>query len=225
MIYKTVQLAPDLWAIEETMVRCFLLHGKKGTLLLDACVSGGDKLCVAVNAVTGGAKMQIALTHSDRDHTGGLLPEDSVFVHPAEFEHLGTHGFAVTPLWESDVFEAGNRTLKPILMPGHTPGSTAFVDHENKKIFIGDTVSNSHVFMFGSGRNLPAYIASLEFLSMNFSGYSFYACHGEAEVPPEQLTAQLECAKKVLAGEIAGEEPPHNLPCKLYRYGGAAVLY
>jgi glyoxylase-like metal-dependent hydrolase (beta-lactamase superfamily II) len=225
MIYRTVQLAPDLWAIEENMVRSFLLHGEKGTLLLDACMSGGDEFREAVNAVTGGARMQIALTHSDRDHTGGLLPEDNVFVHPAEFEHLGAHDFTVTTLWESDVFEAGNRKLGSILLPGHTPGNMAFADCENKKIFIGDTVSNSHVFMFGSGRNLPAYIASLEFLSLNFFGYSFYSCHGEAEVPAEQLTAQLECAKKVLAGEIIGEEAPHNMPCKLYRCGGAALLY
>jgi glyoxylase-like metal-dependent hydrolase (beta-lactamase superfamily II) len=225
MKFNTTQLAPDLWAIDEGMVRCFLLHGSRGTLLIDACMSGGEEFLEAVKAVTGGAEVTYTMTHSDHDHTGGFTAENTVLVHPAEYEHLGEHAYSVAPLWEGGVIEAGERTLKPLLLPGHTPGNMAFVDEAAKKIFIGDTISMGSVFMFGNGRCLPAYITSLERLTAEYADYTYYPCHGDVDVPAAQLTAQLECAVKVLAGEVEGVEPGRPMPCKLYNYGGAGLLY
>jgi glyoxylase-like metal-dependent hydrolase (beta-lactamase superfamily II) len=225
MTYKTVQLAADLWAIEEDIVRCFLLCGKNGTLLIDSCMSGGDDFCAAVTAITKTADIQMTATHADGDHIGGFRETDTVLIHPSEYEHLGDRKFTTRPLWDGDIIKAGDRTLTAKLLPGHTPGSTALIDFDHKMIFIGDTVSDSNVFLFGKGRNLSAYIASLELLNKDFSGFGFYACHGSAVLTPKHLKNQLDCAKKLSNGEIPGKEPPFNLPCKLYSYGGANILY
>jgi glyoxylase-like metal-dependent hydrolase (beta-lactamase superfamily II) len=225
MTYKTTQLAPDLWAIEEDMVRCFLLFGENGCLLIDSCMSGGEEFRSTVAAITNNAEIKMAATHADGDHIGGFIKSDTVLIHPSEYEHLGKQNFSVRPLWDGDIIKAGNRTLKVKLLPGHTPGSTAFIDFDNKMIFIGDTVSDSHVFMFGKGRNLAAYIESLELLKNEFSGFGFYACHGSAKLDPTQLNNQLDCAMMFKSGKISGKEPPFNLPCKLYSYNGANILY
>jgi glyoxylase-like metal-dependent hydrolase (beta-lactamase superfamily II) len=225
MTYKTTQLAPDLWAIEESMVRCFLLYGENGSLLIDSCMSGGDDFREAVTAITNTDKIQMTATHADGDHIGGFTEGDTVLIHPSEYEHLGEQKFTVNPLWDGDILKAGNRNLTARLLPGHTPGSTAFIDFDNKMIFIGDTVSDSHVFMFGRGRNLAAYIESLKLLKNEFSGFGFYACHGSAKLPPEQLNNQLDCAVMLRNNEIEGKEPPFNLPCKLYSYNGANILF
>jgi glyoxylase-like metal-dependent hydrolase (beta-lactamase superfamily II) len=225
MIYKTTQLAPDLWAIEEDMVRCFLLNGENGILLIDSCMSGGEEFRTALAAITNTEKIQMTSTHADGDHIGGFVKSDTVFIHPSEYEHLGEQKFSVRPLWDGDIIKAGNRTLQAKLLPGHTPGSTAFIDYDNKMIFIGDTVSDSHVFMFGKGRNLAAYIASLELLKNGFSGFGFYACHGSAELTAEHLQSQLDCAVMLQNGKIEGKEPPYNLSCQLYSYNGANILY
>jgi glyoxylase-like metal-dependent hydrolase (beta-lactamase superfamily II) len=225
MNYKTTQLAPDLWAIEEGMVRCFLLHTDRGTLLIDACMSGGAEFREAIFSVTNGVTMQFAITHSDPDHTGGLLETDTVLVHPYELEHLGEPKFNVLPLRDGDILKAGNRTLTAKLLPGHTPGNTAFIDYDNKMIFIGDTISDSNVFMFGKGRNLAAYIASLNLLKKEFEGFGFYACHGSAKLTPEHLKNQFDCALKLNSGELEGKEPPFKMPCKLYSFAGANILY
>jgi glyoxylase-like metal-dependent hydrolase (beta-lactamase superfamily II) len=225
MSYTTISLAPDLWAIEEGFVRAFLLHGEKGSLLIDACMGSGTEFTAAVNAITGGIKPAMTVTHSDGDHIGGFTADDTVLIHPTEFYHIGEHKFSVKPLWESNILSAGNRTLRVKLIPGHTPGSIAFIDDEAKMIFIGDSISDSHVFMFGNGRNLDAYIASLTMLKSEFDGYGFYACHGTATLPPSALDRQLECALKVKAGEIEGTKAPHMDGCKLYSYSGAALLY
>ncbi|MDR0992089.1 MAG: MBL fold metallo-hydrolase [Ruminococcus sp.] len=225
MAYKTVNLAPDLWAIENDFVRCFLISGKNGSLLIDSCMSGGEDFRAAVLDITGGKTPEMTITHGDGDHIGGFIKDDTVSVHPAEYEHLGKHDFYLRPLWDGTVFSAGNRTLKAKLLPGHTPGATAFIDDENKMIFIGDSVSDSHIFMCGSGRNLYAYLCSLAYLHNNFAGYGFYACHGTAVLPASALEAQILCAGKVFAGTIDGETPPNGLPGKLYRSNGAGILY
>jgi glyoxylase-like metal-dependent hydrolase (beta-lactamase superfamily II) len=230
---KTVKLAEDLWAIEQDFVRCFFIKGAAGSLLIDSCMSGQEALKEAlksalkeaIGTLPGGGNLQMSCTHTDGDHIGGFGRGDMVYVHPAEYEHLGSHEFEVRPLWDGTVFSVGNRNLHVKLLPGHTPGNVAFIDDENKVIFIGDTVSDSAVYMFGEGRNLEAYIASLELLASEYSGYGFYCCHGSAKLPAGALTSQLECAKKLFAGELEGEKPPFDMPCKLYKYGGAAILY
>jgi glyoxylase-like metal-dependent hydrolase (beta-lactamase superfamily II) len=225
MIFEVKQLEADLWAIEEGMVRCYLLHGNGGSLLIDACMSSGSALHETVNTLIGDAPLQCAITHSDHDHTGGFQKGDVVFVHPAEYEHLGDCEFTKIPLWDGTTLSAGNRTLKAIVLPGHTPGSTIYVDETNKIIFSGDILSAGPVFLFGSGRNLPAYIASLERLAHDYPDYQFYTCHGPTPLPAAAVTAQLACATKLQRGELIGEEAPNGFPCKLYRYQNAALLY
>jgi glyoxylase-like metal-dependent hydrolase (beta-lactamase superfamily II) len=223
MKYNITKLADDLWSIDERFVCAFLIHGERGSLLIDACCSGGDEFFEAVNSITGGAPLKMAITHSDRDHIAGFRPEDTVYVHPAEYEHLGEHPFRITPLWDSDIFSAGNRTLTVMHIPGHTPGSVALIDEGNKKIFIGDSVSNSNIFMFGNGRNLDALIDSLNRLKTRYPDYDIYPSHGTAILPAAQIDDVIECALKIRAGEIVGEHS--DMPCKLYRYKNAAILY
>lgn len=225
MSYTVVNLAPDLWAIEEGFVRAYLLHGEKGSLLIDACMGGGEEFIKTVLSITGGVTPTMTVSHSDGDHIGGFTASDTVLMHPTEFYHLGKHEFKVSPLWESDILSAGNRTLRIKLIPGHTPGSIAFIDDNAKMIFTGDSISDSHVFMFGNGRNLDAYIESLKMLKSEFDGYSFYTCHGTTLLPASALDRQLECALKVRAGEIEGKDAPNMNGCKLFCCNGAALLY
>jgi glyoxylase-like metal-dependent hydrolase (beta-lactamase superfamily II) len=225
MTYKIKKIDSDVWAIEENMVRCFLIHGEGGTLLIDSCMSGGDEFRSAITAITDNAEMQMTVTHTDGDHIGGFEKTDTVLIHPSEYVHLGEPKFTVQPVWDGDIIKAGNRSLTVKLLPGHTPGSTAFVDCENKVIFIGDTVSDSNVFMFGEGRNLSAYIASLRLIQKEFDGFEFYACHGSAVIPYAMVSAHIDCAEKLLTGEIEGVVPPFDLPCKLYGYNGANLLF
>jgi glyoxylase-like metal-dependent hydrolase (beta-lactamase superfamily II) len=225
MSYTVIKITDDLWGIEEGFVRAFLLHGEKGSLLIDACMGGGKEFRDTVDSITGGINPIMTVTHSDGDHIGGFTALDTVLMHPAEFYHIKEHKFSVKPLWETDTLKAGNRTLRIKLIPGHTPGSIAFIDDEAKMIFAGDSVSDSHVFMFGNGRNLDAYIASLKMLKPEFDGYGFYTCHGTTILPPSALDRQLECAIMVRTEQIEGDEAPHMNGCKLYKYNGAALLY
>jgi glyoxylase-like metal-dependent hydrolase (beta-lactamase superfamily II) len=222
-MYNITKITDDLWAIDEGMVRCFLLHGTSGTLLIDSCMSGGDEFREKLNSITGGAPITMTITHADRDHIGGFTSTDEVLVHPAEYDYLGAHKFKLKALWDGDTLSAGNRTLKAVLLPGHTPGNVAFVDDEHKEIFIGDSISQANVFLFGPGRNLEGYIAGLEKLVNEYPDYEYFACHGEAKLPASALTAQLECALRLQKGELEGETA-FDGKCRLYKYGSAGIL-
>jgi glyoxylase-like metal-dependent hydrolase (beta-lactamase superfamily II) len=167
-------------------------------------MAGGKGFRDAVSSIAGEEVKKVA-SHTDRDHIGGFTKNDTVYIHPAEYEHLGKHDFALKPIWEGDILTAGNRKLRVLHIPGHTPGSVALIDDENKMVFAGDSVSDSHVYMFGAGRNIESYIASLERLGGECEGYGFYACHGKTELPPSALKTQLECAKKTVNGELPGK--------------------
>ena len=47
------------------------------------------------------------------------------------------------PVNDGDVIDLGGRTIKAILTPGHTPGSTCFLDAENHILFSGDCANIS----------------------------------------------------------------------------------
>jgi glyoxylase-like metal-dependent hydrolase (beta-lactamase superfamily II) len=100
------------------------------------------------------------------------------------------------------------------------------VDRKNKRAFTGDTISMSPVYLFGPGRCLEAYIESLRKLDEKTDGIDFfYVCHGETKVPRGQLKVQIRGAERLLVGELNAEDPPEDLPCKLYRFESCSFLY
>jgi glyoxylase-like metal-dependent hydrolase (beta-lactamase superfamily II) len=228
--YRITQLEKDLWAIEEDMVRCFLLLGEEDALLIDACAGGGEAFMEAVLSLTKDRSLRFAITHADPDHIAGFPQKAAVMMHPTEymrFQGRNTKEQTVLPVWDGDSISVGDRTLEIMLLPGHTPGNIALLDKQHGDIFIGDSVqTNSAVFMFGDGRNLEAYIASLARLNDNSSQYShLYSCHGDTVVSPAQIPIQLEGALQLQAGKLTPQNPPFDMPCKLYSYQGAAYLY
>jgi glyoxylase-like metal-dependent hydrolase (beta-lactamase superfamily II) len=167
-------------------------------------------------------------THADRDHFGGNAGFPAASMHPAEFANYAAQaggGAAVLPLWEGDVIDIGGRSFEVLLIPGHTPGSIALLDRENRILIVGDTISSDPVFIFGESRNIPAFIASLKKLEALSGAYDLvYPSHGSFPLGKEAVTAQREAAERLLAGDLPPQEPPFEIPAKLYAYGSASFL-
>jgi len=232
--YSVRQLADDLWTIEETMVRCFLIRGSKEATLIDACASGGSEFQEAVRSVVGDMPVDVVLTHADPDHIAGIPPNTIPMLHPSEFDRYRNRrprqqdGDDLCAVHEGTILTCGERELEVLLIPGHTPGSIALLDRKNRVMFSGDTISTLHVFMFGDGRNLEAYrdsLSRIEAIAEQFD--KFYCAHGDAEVPIEHLATQQEAAEKLFAGELEGTKPPFDLGenVKLYKYKNTAFFY
>lgn len=228
--YKATELAPGFYAIEEGGVRVFLVEGDGEALLIDTGFGGGD-LKAFLETVTSLPVARVINTHADRDHVGCNGQFDSIWMHPAEFDRYCADGECsfhnVHPLWEGDKVVIGARTFEVILLSGHTPGSIALLDRENRILISGDTVQDGAIFMFGGGRNLPAFVCAIEKLEAMADQFDLvYPSHGTLPVTPDILPSLKQGALDVMAGRVQ-EQPPiwEGMPCKLYDCGNVKFLY
>ena len=225
--YEVIETGNNSWRIEDNMVRAFLFDGTDRALLVDTGFGSGN-IREIVEKITQKPVM-LVITHADRDHIGCNALFEKAYMHPAEYFYYYESRPAdaiVSPLWDGDIIDLGSRKFEVILTPGHTPGSIALLDRENRILISGDTISESPIFMFGKLRCVRAYIHSLEKISkMGGSFDVIYPSHGPFPIYKNSIEKLIAGAEKLLKGELEEQEPPFELPAKLYVAEGAAFFY
>ena len=228
MPLEVIKINDDTYRIEDNGVRCLLFIGTERALLMDAGFGATGSLKAVVNTLTD-KPVILVLSHADPDHIGNHAEFDMAYMHPAEMAHFFQNAkpdYRVAPLWEGDVIDLGRRKIEIVLIPGHTPGSIALLDRENRLIATGDSVSGGPVFMFGEDRSVSAYMASIKkLIGMSAAFDEIYPSHGPFPLPPSQTEKELAAAEKLLAGELSPEDPPFPLPAKMYMHDGAGFFY
>ncbi len=222
--YCVRKIGERTWAIEEGVVRMFLIEGEARALLLDTGFGKGN-LKELVSSLTP-KPLILALSHSDRDHIGGCGQfEGEIYLHPAEYEcflqNMPQNRLRLKPLWEGDTIELGGRRLAVLHTPGHTPGSIMLLEQETGVLFSGDSVQEGPIYMFGSGRNLEALCASMERLEKRKEAFqTVLPCHGKMPLGASYLGEIQRGAQAILKGEIEGQTPRDSeIPCREYAYG------
>ena len=226
-IYEPVQIDEKSWRIEENGVRSFVFAGTDKVLLVDTGFGTGN----IKEVVDGLTKLPVMLvnTHADRDHFGCNRLFEKAYMHPAEFDryHQATGmEFIAEPVWEGDIIDLGGRCFEVVLTPGHTPGSIALLDAENRILVAGDSVQAGMIFMFGAGRDMDAYIYSMiKLANMRETFDTVYPSHGPFPVDAGIIDGLIAGAKQIRDGKIAGTAPPFETPAKMYDAGAAKFLY
>ena len=224
--FEAIKIDEKFWTIEQSGVRCYLFEGDDMALLVDAGF-GGDLKSVCEKLTD--KPIQLILTHADGDHIGAAWQFGPVMMHPAEFSYYRMrHGKMpdVIPVWEGETIDIGPYCFEIILISGHTPGSIALLERNQRFIITGDTVGNVPVYMFSAGRNLPAYLASIKKLKeMQDSFDEIWPAHGNR--PLDKTILKNLC---LLAGEICHGKWPQPQPAephmpdtvKIYAKNGVA---
>jgi len=216
---EIIQINGNTWRIEDNGVHLFLLAGTEKALLIDS----GMNLNNARNIAAGLTDLALSLlnTHADRDHIGSNEQFDAFYMHPAEepvYRRSGKSG-TIIPVREDDSLNLGDRELRIIHLPGHTPGSIAVLDVQNKVLISGDPIqAHGRIFMFGDHRNMEDYIASLEHLE-SFAGQfdEIWPSHADIPVSPTVIRKLRDGAQAVLDGAVKGK------PAELF--GQSIVVY
>ena len=233
--YDAIQIGENKWRIEENFVRAFLFKGGERAMLVDSTNGTGDLKAVAESLV-GGMPVMLVNTHADSDHIGCNAQFEHAYMHPAEFAYYALKSkpgdAAPKPLQDGEVIDLGGKKFEVILIPGHTSGSIALLDREDRILVSGDTIVG-RVYAFGLVRNVAALAASLERLAGCYwdAFDTVYPAHGNHETDKAFILKELACAKAHLAGEIEGAdpgrvvlEPPDYRAAALYSLDGAGIL-
>jgi glyoxylase-like metal-dependent hydrolase (beta-lactamase superfamily II) len=149
------RIADKVYEVKSKVVSMFVYSADEGPICFDTGWSEGtvkrelDVLDFSPELVT-----SVFLTHTDRDHVGGLnlfataevylsvdeeqmidkrTPRSLGFVHNAPLNR------PYRLLKDGDVVRAGETKIEAIATPGHTPGSMSYLVDESI-LFTGDTV-------------------------------------------------------------------------------------
>jgi glyoxylase-like metal-dependent hydrolase (beta-lactamase superfamily II) len=104
--------------------------------------------------------------------------------------------------------DLGNRKLRIIHLPGHTPGSIAVLDISRRVMISGDPLqAHGHIFMFGEHRNMKDYILSLQKLDQVKDSFDeIWPSHADIPVYPDCIRKLHDGAQRILNGEAEGHE-------------------
>ena len=202
MDVEIIRINGNSWRIEDSGVRFFLLTGTERALLVDS----GRNIENARDIAESLTALPITLlnTHADGDHVAGNGKFDAFYMHPDEEPNYrrGDRRGTILPVREGDVLDLGGRRLEVIHLPGHTPGSIALLDRENRVLISGDPIQDGRIFMFGRFRNMPDYIRSLDHLRAWQGQFDeIWPSHASFPVYPDLIGKLRDGAQAVLDGK------------------------
>ena len=221
-----IRINEDTWRIEDGDVRFYLFCGNEKAALIDSGMNMPD----AKKTAEGLTELPVIMinTHADPDHISGNGAFGEIYMSAAEEDNYRAHGGRgkILPVSEGDVIDLGDRPLRVIDIPGHTPGSIALLDEKNRVLVSGDTVQDGRIFMFGEFRDLDRYIESLEHLSIYDGLYDeIYPMHGSFPVKPDLIRDIHTGAQKIRDGQASGRTVKvFGKDVKLYRFPYAGFL-
>ena len=212
------EILKNTWAIEDDVVRFFLVAGENKALMIDTGISGKDVKGIAASLTD--LPVELICTHSDMDHIAANATFDTFYMHPSELpRYHRTNGYAknIIPVYEGNRIDLGGRTLEVIHLPGHTPGSITLLDRDNRCLIGGDPIqTGGEIFMFGEDRDLLERAADFD---------DIYPSHGDLPVHKDVIPALIEGARRILDKEAEGVPGEiFGTPVTVYDIGIARFL-
>ena len=130
------------------------------------------------------------------------------------------------PLWEGGIIDLGHWRFEVVLTPGHTPGSVMLLERDKRMLISGDTIQDGMIFMFGPGRNMPAFRCSLRrIMGLTDAFDTVWPSHGNYPLKPDIILDILRNARELAEGKLSAQEPPWPMPCKKYTGDKVSFLY
>ena len=226
------KISDGVYKIDDNTAYIMLFVGEKYAMIVDTGYGQAGSLRALVESLTD-KPVILVNTHYDYDHIGNNEEFDVAHIHPAEmafYYGLAKPEAKVKPLWDGDIIDLGGRKFEVVHIPGHTPGSIALLDRENRILVTGDSISETAVFLSGKERSFHAFIASMEkLMNMRDAFDEIYPAHGNFPLSPVIIEKLVAAAEKCLAGEITPVTPtlPVFIPpgAMEYTYNGATFIF
>ena len=193
----------------------YLLEGNEKSLLIDAGTNIKN-LDEIVASITSKPVMLVA-THVHPDHTGpsiDVFPE--LYINPADTvgipRFMPNYKGEVKFLKDGEIIDLGGRQIEVIFTPGHTPGSTTFIDKDAKYGFSGDSFGSGNLLLITNFSTLKATCEKTSAIMKEYGINKFYPGHyfGGNPETKQRVDDLMTISEGALSGEIKGEENPNG---------------
>lgn len=193
----------------------YLIEGNERAVLLDAgtVITDLDKIVASITS----KPVTLIATHVHPDHTGSAInyfPE--LYINAAdtvgipEFMPEGYKG-EFKFLQDGEIIDLGGRQLEVIFTPGHTPGSTTFIDKEARYGFSGNAFGSGNLLLTGNFSTLAATCEKMDKIIEKYDIRYLYPGHyiGNNPETPQRVKDMLTLSRDVLSGKVQGEHVPN----------------
>jgi glyoxylase-like metal-dependent hydrolase (beta-lactamase superfamily II) len=152
-ILATGKVADGVFVVNHGFVNSYIVTDGTDAVCFDCGLIPGRMAVELAKLNLSGKVSSVFLTHSDRDHVGGLraFPDAKVYLGESEeqmvngttkrrvlcFSRHNRLATAHTLLEDDQEIRAGGITVRGIFAPGHTPGSMCFLVN-GQYLFTGD---------------------------------------------------------------------------------------
>jgi hydroxyacylglutathione hydrolase len=194
----------------------YLIEGNNKAVLIDVGtkIADLDKIVASITK----KPVMVVTTHVHPDHTGSAInyfPE--VFLNPADTisipRMMPDYKGKVKFLKDGEIIDLGGRKLEVFFTPGHTAGSTTFIDKDAAYGFSGDSFGSGNLLL---GTDFSTLIATCMKTSKIIEKYGIkylYPGHffGMNQETKKRVDDMITLSNDVLSGKVKGQENPNGM--------------
>lgn len=186
----------------------YLIEGDSAAILIDAGTQIPDLRKIVEDLVK--KPVTLILSHGHGDHIGAMNQWDEVWLNAADETILRADAFSGKKhyLTDGQIFDLGGRTIEVVFTPGHTPGSTTFIDKDRHYGFSSDAFGSGNLLVF---TDLSTEIATCQRMARFISKYDiryFYPGHywGDNLETPQRVEDIAIICEGILNGQLRPEK-------------------
>lgn len=192
----------------------YLIEGENSAILIDAATNIKGLRKTVEKIVN--KPVSLIISHGHADHIGSIGEWDTIWIHPADVEMLpASFKGEKRYLTDGQVFDLGGRQIEVVFTPGHTLGSTSFIDREAHYGFSSDAFGSTNLLVFTDVHTELATCILMDSVMQQNDIRFLYPGHssGDNIETPERIHNLTTICRGILDGSIQpNAEGNSNLP-------------
>ena len=189
----------------------YIVEGEERALLIDAGtnIKDLDKIVAGITS----KPVTLVATHVHPDHTGASVNYfKEIYINAADMvnvkEIMGDYKGEIKYFSDGEVIDLGGRQIEVIFTPGHTPGSTTFIDREAHYGFSGDAFGSGNLLLTTNFTTLALTCQRMSEYMLKHGIEKLYPGHymGVNVEAVKRVQDMLQMSRDVLAGKVEGRK-------------------